>query len=171
MRGFFSIAFACVFTSECCNILLVGTQARASFFSNFFIDKKMKKVVLVSMFFWIIIPFILISDFYPFFRFGMFSEPIQSNIQTEQFVIMIATNTTKKIVNSDEVDLGEQHFQYLVRYAYYQNKLNLLFETIKKISEQKNKNVKNIYLLRKIYNQKKILIESKEILYIQNKKE
>lgn len=149
--------------------MLVRTQAKSV--CGLLLDKKMKKIVLLSIFFWIIIPFVLISDFYPFFRFGMFSEPIQSNIQTEQFVIMIATNTTKKIVNSDEVDLGEQHFQYLIRYAYYQNKLTLLFETIKKISEQKNKNVKNIYLLRKIYNQKKILIESKEISYIQNKKE
>ncbi len=118
------------------------------------------------MFIWIVLPFILVSDFYPFFRFGMFAEPIKSNIQTEYFKIEIEINQTKRIIKSEEINFADHHFQYLVRYAYYQKKLNYLFETIEKIINKKStQKIENIYLLHQIYNQNKKLIQSKTIRY------
>ncbi|TAE74318.1 MAG: hypothetical protein EAZ85_04920 [Bacteroidetes bacterium] len=124
----------------------------------------MKKNVLIFMFIWIIFPFILINDFYPFFRFGMFAEPIKSNIQTELFSIEIETDLHKKIIKSEEVYLSEQHFQYLIRYAFYQNKLKKLAQTLENIIQKsKNQKIKNIFLIHKIYNQNKKLVKSTTI--------
>ena len=47
----------------------------------------LKKIVIITFLILIFIPFVLIRDIFPFFRFGMFAEAIKRNSQKEVFRI------------------------------------------------------------------------------------
>lgn len=82
-----------------------------------------KKIAIVLLLVWL--PFLLINDFYPFFRFGMFAEPIRKH-QTEELFILYYTNKQNNVYKFNTYQLGvdESVFNYLVRKYYYQNKMN-----------------------------------------------
>lgn len=82
-----------------------------------------KKIAIALLLVWL--PFLLINDFYPFFRFGMFAEPIKPS-QSEELFILYYTNQQNSVYKFNTYQLGvdEGVFNYLVRKYYYQNKMN-----------------------------------------------
>jgi hypothetical protein len=88
--------------------------------------------ITIILFFWFFIPFILITDFYPFFRFGMFAEPIKKEIQQEKlFIFLHYSSKDSTLFKSQDFGLDEYHFNYILRYSYYQNKMEVLAKEIK----------------------------------------
>ena len=83
-----------------------------------------KNIVTTIMLLGLIVPFVFITDLFPFVRFGMFAEPIKSNIQTENFMVY-ATNKNKErfLVNPRLFGSNENSFLYLCRNYYYRNQL------------------------------------------------
>ena len=80
----------------------------------------MKKVIIWSMLILVWIPFILLTDIYPFFRFGMFAEPVVQSIQMEQFAIRYKdTNGQLHLVSALQIGIGS--LPYLMRNYYYRN--------------------------------------------------
>ncbi len=79
----------------------------------------------------LLVPFILITDLYPFLRFGMFAEPIKKDIQTEKF-ILYETNTTgeRSIFNPEAIGINPNTFYYLCRNYYYRNETKLFIDKL-----------------------------------------
>lgn len=91
------------------------------------------------MFFLILLPFILVSNFYPFFRYGMFAEPIKQGKKLEKFEIYYTTKENKKYTfSSQKIGFRNGHFQYIVRNYYYQGKSHFLLENLHNINIRKN---------------------------------
>jgi hypothetical protein len=109
-----------------------------------------KKIAIALLLVWL--PFLLINDFYPFFRFGMFAEPIRTN-QKEELFILYYTNK-KNIVykfNTYQIGVDESVFNYLVRKYYYQNKMNDFEKKFRKSTQNlysTNQDVKAWHLYR-----------------------
>lgn len=96
-------------------------------------------------------PFVLIQNFFPFFRYGMFAEPIQYVNQTEQFLISYYDSGQKEHpFSSQKIGLEEGHFNYILRSYYYQENLQQLFSQLNQILE-KSQNIK-AWKLTKIIN-------------------
>ncbi|MBT31175.1 MAG: hypothetical protein CMO01_16085 [Thalassobius sp.] len=73
-----------------------------------------------TVFLTFIIPFILQKSIFPFYRFGMFAEPVVNQIQTEKFEVLIEyTKQKKEVFNAQERGLYESIFSYLMRNYYY----------------------------------------------------
>lgn len=76
-----------------------------------------------------LIPFVLLTDVYPFFRFGMFAEPVRRNVQLEQFTLRYVDNQgNKNIASAEQVGLGS--LAYLLRNYYYRNQTEQLLESV-----------------------------------------
>lgn len=89
------------------------------------------------MFLSLLIPFILVSNFFPFFRYGMFAEAIRSPGQAERFVICTTgVNGEKYVVSPISIGLSEASFESIVRNYYYQNKLQQLFSQLGAIQKK-----------------------------------
>lgn len=70
----------------------------------------------------LLVPFILITDIFPFLRFGMFAEPIKKNIQTEKFLIyQTDTSGRRTLLDPDKIGINPNTFYYLCRNYIYRN--------------------------------------------------
>jgi hypothetical protein len=79
-----------------------------------------KKVVIVGMLAALWVPFVLLTDMYPFFRFGMFAEPVRASIQMEQFAVgYVAVDRRQQVLSPEQ--LGITSLAYLMRNYYYRN--------------------------------------------------
>ncbi len=78
------------------------------------------------------LPFLFVTDFYPFLRFGMFAEPIYPSTPQEIFVLYIQQNDTLKKYDTNLWGLDEGVFNYLARKYYYQKRLDILGEKLVK---------------------------------------
>lgn len=78
------------------------------------------------------LPFLFVTDFYPFLRFGMFAEPIHPNTPQETFVLYTQQNDKLKKYDTNLWGLDEGVFNYLVRKYYYQKRLGILGEKLVK---------------------------------------
>jgi len=77
------------------------------------------------------IPFITLTDFFPFLRFGMFAEPIQTNVQTEQFhVFTLNRQNEKKPIDLSTLGISENTFLYLCRNYYYRKETTDFFKKL-----------------------------------------
>jgi transposase len=95
----------------------------------------LKKVVIFCMLAGMFIPFILLTDIYPFFRFGMFAEPVRQAIQMEQFAIRYLDKKQQKhLLNLAEVGLSSA--TYLMRNYFYRNQSEELLKNIHQIFPQ-----------------------------------
>lgn len=68
------------------------------------------------------VPFILQQTFYPFFRFGMFAEPIKRDIQKETFLLAGIKNdgNVAKELNA-YTGIDKSNLDYLLRNYHYRN--------------------------------------------------
>jgi hypothetical protein len=98
---------------------------------------KFKNLIISGLGFFLIFPFILVSDIYPFFRFGMFAEPIHQTVQTERFVICYYDLESKlKILPFETTGFEESHLLYILRSYYYRGNLEQFFSQIHQISKK-----------------------------------
>jgi hypothetical protein len=83
-----------------------------------------KNIVTIVLLGGMLLPFVLLTDIFPFLRFGMFAEPIRSNIQIEKFVLY-KTNTdgVQSDFLSSDIGINPNTFHYLLRNYYYRNEL------------------------------------------------
>ena len=95
--------------------------------------------------FLLILPFLTITDFYPFMRFGMFAEPIRTYAQLETYRLGIFKNKSIQIVNMDSLGLSEGKFNYLARTYIHTHRQNQLLRTFwGKLSQEKD----SLYLFK-----------------------
>jgi hypothetical protein len=106
---------------------------------------KGKNWVILIVFVWLLVPFILMTDLYPLFRFGMFAESVQNPHQIEKLTIQYQEkNGIFRDFRSDWIGLSEGHFAYLLRHYYYQDKIQQVFRQI----AEKMPKTQNFYALR-----------------------
>lgn len=83
-----------------------------------------QNIVIFSFLIMSFIPFMLLTDFFPFMRFGMFSETIKESSQTETFVIYILKEDgTKENLSKRQGAMDDSHLNYLSRMYYYNNNI------------------------------------------------
>jgi len=89
----------------------------------------MKRTVIFLMLLGVTVPFVLLTDLYPFFRFGMFAEPVQRAVQTERFVVryLDAAGRPHAVAPAD-VGLGE--LVYLLRNYHYRGETERLLQRL-----------------------------------------
>lgn len=111
----------------------------------------MKKIIVISSLLLLWLPFIFLQDFFPFFRFGMFAEPVRYEIQYDQFVVMFyKKGEQKQIFDPETIQLNTSRWDLLWRNAYYQGKATEKLELF-----AKSRNEKGItWELRKIIHKK-----------------
>ncbi len=79
----------------------------------------MKGLVYTCTLFLVILPFVLITDIFPFLRFGMFAEPVKKDRPAELFFVMYYKDYQWKKFDPEEYELQDEAFQYLARNYYY----------------------------------------------------
>lgn len=100
----------------------------------------MKKTIIISFLLLLSLPFIFIKTLYPFYRFGMFAEPVKTSIQTEKFSIHYQQLDGKWIeFLGPEIGLSKSGYSILMRKHYYQNQVvELLQKTASVVKNQHN---------------------------------
>ncbi|MBD0258563.1 MAG: hypothetical protein ICV83_22845 [Cytophagales bacterium] len=89
----------------------------------------MKRAVIFLMLLGVTVPFVLLTDVYPFFRFGMFAEPVRRAVQAERFVVRyLDASGRPHAVAPAEVGLGE--LVYLLRNYHYRGETGRLLERL-----------------------------------------
>ena len=76
------------------------------------------------------LPFVLMTDLFPFMRFGMFAEPVKTTRQTEFFIITLERGNTEKVIDPNTSGIPEQTLNYLARNSYYQQRADELLSTV-----------------------------------------
>lgn len=88
------------------------------------------RVLLIAVIL-LFIPFMLITDIFPFMRFGMFAEPVRKEVQTEIFLLFDQEN--KEIVDPKSLGFHGSSFQYLARNYFYRNETNKFMSKLAKM--------------------------------------
>lgn len=96
----------------------------------------MKNSLTVVFLIFLALPFILMNDIYPFFRFGMFAEPINN---VEFFELLEKTDDQPfRAVNRKDNGLSREQINYIVRHRFYDDSAaGIIKELVSK--ETKNK--------------------------------
>ena len=114
---------------------------------------RFKNAVLVIFTTLFLLPFIFLTDFYPFLRFGMFAEPVKPMAQSEKFrVVYLLKNGRLKVW--DFKNSGIQTASgYLMRNYYYRKEPEVFLKKMNLMAN--NKNIKEWRLL-KLLDEKKM---------------
>lgn len=79
------------------------------------------------------IPFLLMTDLFPFMRFGMFAETVQSIPQQEKFTVSILlADGSSQSLGERQIGLDDSHLNYLARIYYYSDQLDFFASHLKK---------------------------------------
>lgn len=112
---------------------------------------RFKKVVAFLIFVWFLVPFVFITDLYPFFRYGMFAEPIKAQQTTEMLQLWCKpAHQPLQPFRSQEIGLTENHFGYVLRHYFYSQKIEQLFRQIHEIKAKKQTPTIEFWQLRKL---------------------
>lgn len=85
----------------------------------------------------ITLPFILVTDLFPFMRFGMFAEPIKHQVQQEEFRVYLQKNDSTSILNPVEIGFEEHTYEYISRNYFYRGEGILYLEKISSLLKEK----------------------------------
>ena len=92
---------------------------------------KAKKVVWTIIGIGFVVPFILQTTLYPFFRFGMFAEPVRYAIQEEQFLLLRISPAGKaEPYMPEKIGIGKSKLDYLLRNYYYRNEIQQMLDQL-----------------------------------------
>lgn len=114
----------------------------------------LKNFTIITFIALMTIPFILITDIFPFLRFGMFAEPIRYEVQAETFITTSILNGKEEPFDPQNIGLDESVFSQLQRTYYYRNASS---EFLQKLSFSSNH--KHLRLYRVINNERKLVAE------------
>jgi hypothetical protein len=80
-----------------------------------------------------LVPFVLITNFYPFYRFGMFAQPIGEPNQYEQFEIAFQLPPHQTLIPYYAPDYGMnyQNFEYLKRKYFYTDRVDFFLDQLR----------------------------------------
>lgn len=78
------------------------------------------------------IPFLLMTDLFPFMRFAMFAETVQNIPQQELFSIHIQTaeNPSQSLAER-QIGLDDSHLNYLARTYFYNHQVSFFLNHLK----------------------------------------
>jgi len=80
------------------------------------------------------------TDLFPFMRFGMFAETVQSTPQKEIFSLQILLpDGRRQLLSERQIGLDESHLNYLARTYFYQQQLDFFALHLKKSGLLKEK--------------------------------
>lgn len=97
---------------------------------------KVKKTVYILTLFFLLVPFVLITDIFPFLRFGMFAEPVDADRPMEIFYVMYKDiNDGWTRFDPEQYQMQDETFQYLARNHYYRKEGKLLLEKLGESSD------------------------------------
>lgn len=104
-----------------------------------------KNIVLWTLFGGILLAFVLMTDFYPFMRTGMFAEPVRHSGQTEYFIVSY-TNTQgdSSAFQPQTIGFSDSKLNYLSRAYYYREESGDFLKNIARV----NPNTQKVYLHR-----------------------
>ena len=93
-----------------------------------------QKILIWLMFVWLGVPFVVMQDHYPLFRYGMFAEPVQEAIQTEQFFVRYsnpkAGNPLPQLFDPAQIGMPGPTYRLLLRNYYYRRQSQQLLENL-----------------------------------------
>jgi len=99
----------------------------------------LKKIIILVFVAWFLMPFVLITDLYPFFRYGMFAEPLKPTQTTEVLQLLWQDDNSKmQLFKPDNIGLTDNHFGYLLRHYFYTNQIKQLCSQIHYAMLKKN---------------------------------
>lgn len=102
-------------------------------------SSKIKNTVIAGMLIWITIPFILLTDIFPFMRFGMFAEPVKTQIQMEVFEVSYITEEhMEATLDPKTIGLEPHFFSSLARNYYYRKEPERFLENISQIAHKEH---------------------------------
>src|SRR4051812_37152809 len=102
---------------------------------------KLRNYVIITMLVCITIPFILLTDLFPFLRFGMFAEPVNNEIQKEYFIVSYVDISKKeKVLDPRTIGIEPHFFFYLGRNYYYRKESDLFLKNVSHIFHNYNHN-------------------------------
>ncbi len=88
----------------------------------------LKKIVRLIFVVWFLVPFVLMTDLYPFFRYGMFAEPVKPQQTTEMLQLWWKpVDLPAQLFEPKTIGLTENHFGYMLRHYFYNNRIKQLF--------------------------------------------
>ncbi|HVD98127.1 MAG TPA: hypothetical protein VNB90_07965 [Cytophagaceae bacterium] len=97
----------------------------------------------------LLVPFVLITDIFPFMRFGMFAEPITRSVQTEKFVIyQLDATGNKNLLHPERIGINPNTFYYLCRNYFYRNEAELFSKKLLQLSDQQTSAVELLHLVK-----------------------
>ncbi|MCC5945404.1 MAG: hypothetical protein JJT94_10735 [Bernardetiaceae bacterium] len=96
------------------------------------------------------VPFLLSETFFPFFYFGMYSQPPKNQTPQEQFLVLYYQNpqATPEVLQAKNLYLGTQHFQNLMRKYHYLNNHTTFLTHLQTVLENKNISYHHLEWLR-----------------------
>jgi hypothetical protein len=78
------------------------------------------------------LPFLLMTDLFPFMRFAMFAETIKNTPQRETFAVQIVLpNGTSESLSTRQIGLDDSHLNYLARTYFYNQQLDFFTTHLK----------------------------------------
>ncbi|WP_299457708.1 hypothetical protein [uncultured Microscilla sp.] len=93
-----------------------------------------KNTTIWTMFFCMCIPFIMLNNLYPFWRFGMFAEPVKTQVQTEQFRVYCKDAQGKTHYFSPQsIGFDKNQFLYIARNYYYKSQTVFFLKALSSI--------------------------------------
>lgn len=99
---------------------------------------KIKNIVITGMLVLITIPFLLLTDIFPFLRFGMFAEPVKTQSMLEVFEVSYIEQTTpEQTLDPESVGIEPHFFQYIARNYYYRNEAEKFLDNLSTIARNK----------------------------------
>ena len=100
---------------------------------------KLKNGVTISITLLALIPFVMLTDLFPFFRFGMFAEPLKSSIQTENFhVTIIRDDGKEETFDPMTINVSSNDFNYLCRNYFYRKEGEIFLRNLSIVYNQKD---------------------------------
>lgn len=92
---------------------------------------KYPNYVILLFFLLMLIPFVLIKDVYPFYRFGMFAEPLPNN-EVENFLITYQNEQGDTVVFCGmDFEIAESKIATWMRNYFYRGEASLLLQRLK----------------------------------------
>ncbi len=93
-----------------------------------------QKILIWLVLVWLGLPFVVMQDHYPLFRYGMFAEPVHEAIQTEQFFVRYSSpkagNPLLQLFDPAQIGMPGPTYRLLLRNYYYRRQSQHLLQNL-----------------------------------------
>ena len=95
---------------------------------------KLKYSIITIALVLVVLPFVLLTDLFPFLRFAMFAEPLRREVQKEKFIVTYLINNKESEFDPKKAGIGDNTFYYLARNYYYRKEATIFLEKTSKLT-------------------------------------